>query len=62
MVPMALLAMLCDVADRALGRLGLRAPAPPSFEGLLDELFARWPLDAVEYAERGEPMPLDRAA
>lgn len=29
-------------------------PEPPSFEGLVAELFACWPLDAAEFRERAE--------
>lgn len=39
---------LAALADRALRLLTGCPPAPPSFDGLLDELFARWPLDAEE--------------
>lgn len=39
---------LSGFADRALRLLTGCPPAPPSFDGLLDELFARWPLDAEE--------------
>ena len=43
--------------DRALRHLTGCPPAPPSFDGLLDELFASWPLDADEMED-----PRDRAA
>jgi hypothetical protein len=35
----------------ALRRLGLLKPAAVDFDGLLDELFARWPLEADERCE-----------
>ena len=43
--------------DRALRLLTGCPPAPPSFDGLLDELFSSWPLDAGEVGD----LP-DRAA
>lgn len=41
-------AILAALADRALRLLTGCPPAPPSFDGLLDELFRSWPLDADE--------------
>ena len=42
---------LAALSDRALRLLTGCPPAAPSFDGLLDELFARWPLDAEEMGE-----------
>lgn len=44
-------AFLAALADRGLRLLTGCPPEPPSFEGLLDELFTRWPLDADEMAD-----------
>lgn len=46
LIPFA--APLAALADRGLRLLTGCPPQPPSFDGLLDELFARWPLDADE--------------
>jgi hypothetical protein len=56
------LSNLAALAERTLRWLSGRPPEPPSFEGLIDELFAAWPLDAVEYIERGEELPREAAA
>jgi hypothetical protein len=41
-------AFLAALADRALRFLTGCPSSPPSFEGLLDELYFHWPLDAEE--------------
>lgn len=41
-------ALLASIADRGLRLLTGAPPEPPSFDGLLDELFRSWPLDAGE--------------
>jgi hypothetical protein len=41
-------AQLAALADRALRLLTGCPSAPPSFDGLLEELHSHWPLDADE--------------
>lgn len=53
-------AILADLADRALRLLTGDRPEPPRFDGLLDELYATWPLDASEV--HSAPVPARVAA
>jgi hypothetical protein len=48
MLPSPVAVFLANLADRALRRLTGRPPAPPSFEGLLDDLYSHWPPEADE--------------
>jgi hypothetical protein len=43
------LASLVTALSRIPQGWGLRRPAQPRFEGLLDELFEAWPLDPEEW-------------
>lgn len=53
-------AILADLADRALRWLVGCPPEPPRFDGLLEELYAAWPLDADEV--HSAPVPVRAAA
>jgi hypothetical protein len=53
-------AILAKLADRALRLLTGCPPEPPRFVGLLDELYAAWPLDAHEV--QSAPVPVRIAA